>query len=145
MAYVDLARSHVKECLREAFALPQLVVDEDGDVPFTHGTAVYYVTVRGDGRRVKAWAHAVRGVKRSAALLRELNEVNRSRELARVHVVHDRVVVEGVLAVDGLSPEDLRELCLEVGTIADEVGTMISTVHGGVVASPDGSCDHCGS
>jgi hypothetical protein len=37
-----------------AFGLTQLVVDEDGDVPFRHGTARYYVTVRLDGRKVKA-------------------------------------------------------------------------------------------
>lgn len=145
MAYVDMARSHVKECLREAFELPSLKVDDDGDVPFRHGTAIYYVTVRGDGKRVKVWAHAVRGVKRTAALLREVNEVNIGLELARVYLVHDRLAVEGVLPVAALEPGDLWSLCMEVGTTADEVGAMVSTVHGGVVAHPDDSCDHCGA
>jgi hypothetical protein len=147
MGYVDLARSHVKECLREAFELPQLVVDEDGDVPFTHGTAQYYVTVRQDGRKAKAWSTAVFGVKPVAAVLREINEVNAGLQHARVFVSRERLVVEGVLPIDGLTPDDLRELCLEVGTVADEVGQMISAVHGGVVAVPEGEggCDHCGS
>lgn len=145
MAYVDLARSHVKECLREAFELPTLSVDDDGDVPFAHGTAVYYVTVRSDGKRVKVWANAVVGVKRTAALQREINEVNAGLELARVYLVQDRLVIEGVLPVEPLLPADLRDLCLEVGITADEVGEMVSTVHGGVVARPDDSCDHCGA
>lgn len=145
MAYVDLAKSHVRECLREAFELPVLTVDCDGDVPFTHGTAVYYVTVRADGKRVKVWAHAVSGLKRTASLQREVNEVNIGLELARVYLVHDHLVVEGVLPVDGLVPADLRDLCLEVGTTADEVGQMVSTVYGGLVARPDDNCDHCGS
>lgn len=145
MAYVDLARSHVKECLREAFELSNVNVDCDGDVPFVHGTAIYYVTVRTDGRRVKVWAHAVSGLKQTASLLREVNEVNMGLELSRAYLLRDLLVVEGVLPVEGLIPADLRDLCLEVGSTADDVGEMVSTVHGGIVARPDDSCDHCGS
>lgn len=146
MGYVDLARSHVKECLREGFELPQLVVDEDGDVPFTRGTAVYYVTVRSDGKKVKVWSTAVCGVKPIAAVLREVNEVNMGLEHSRAFVVRNKLIVEGILPIDGLTPDSLRELCMEVGNVADEVGQMISAVHGGEVMRPegDGGCEHCG-
>ena len=146
MGYVDLARSHVKECLREGFELPQLVVDEDGDLPFTCGTARYWVTVRSVGRKVKVWSTAVFGVKPVAAVLREVNEVNAGLQHSRAYVSQHRLVVEGVLPVDGLTPEDLRDLCVEVGGVADQVGQMISAVHGGEVAVPDDEdgCDHCG-
>jgi hypothetical protein len=146
MTYVDMARSHVKECLREGFELSRLVVDEDGDVPFTAGTAVYYVTVRTDGKKVKVWSTVVVGVKATVALLREVNAVNMSLEGSRMFVAGNRIVLEGVLPVDGLTPETLRELCLEVGNTADEVGTMISAVHGGEVSRPEGSegCSECG-
>jgi hypothetical protein len=62
-------------------------------------------------------------------------------------VAGERLVVEGVLPVDALTPSDLRDLCLEIGSVADEVGQLISAVHGGAVSRPegDGSCDHCGS
>jgi hypothetical protein len=147
MSYADLARSHVKECAREAFGLTELVVDCDGDLPFSHGTANYYVSVRSDGRKVKAWSHAVLGVRSSAAVLREVNALNARLEHARAFLVEERLLVEGVLPVDGLTPEDLRELCLEVGTTADEFGQLVSTVHGGVTArsADDEGCDHCGS
>ncbi len=145
MAYADLARSHVKECLREAFELPQLIVDDDGDVPFAHGTARYYATVRADGRKVKVWSHAVTGVKVSAAVLREVNAANAALETARVVAVGDRVIVEGVLPVDGLTPPDLRDLCVEVGVTADRVGQLIAAVHGGRVGLPaEEGCEECG-
>ena len=147
MAYTDLARSHVRECLREAFELKELVTDPDGDVPFRHGTAAYYVTLRKDGKRVKAWSWAVRDVKATAPLLRELNEVNGELELARIFWRHKTVVVEGVLPVDDLTPERIRELCVEVGETADRVGQVLATVYGGEVAfsdEEDDTCPECG-
>lgn len=147
MSFVDLAKSHVRECLREGFELPSLMVDDDGDVPFSHGTARYYVTVRQDGLKVKAWATAVYGVKPSAAVLREINEVNAGLQFSRAFIVQERLMIEGVLPIDGLTATDLRDLCVEIGSVADEVGQMISAVHGGVVAVPEGEdrCDRCGS
>ena len=142
MGYADLACSHVKECLREGFGLSSLMVDEDGDVPFRHGSAKYWVTVRSDGQRVRVWAHAVRGVTIRAALLRELNEVNAGLELGRCYVSRDAVVIEGVLPVDGLTPVLMRELCLEVGSTSDTVGQLVAAVHGGQVTYP-GGCDVC--
>lgn len=138
LSYVDLARSHVKECLREAFCLEELVVDDDGDVPFVWGTALYFVTVSTDGQMVKVWAHAVLGLKVTPAVLREVNEVNRGLLLTRAYTRRKRLVVEGVLPVDGLTVDGLLELCREVGTTADEVGQMVSAVHGGEVLRPDG-------
>jgi hypothetical protein len=143
MGYADLARSHVKECLREAFELSQLVVDADGDVPFTHGTAIYYVTVRRDGKKVKVWSSAVHGLKATAAVLKEVNSVNATVQHCRLFVSGGRLVVEGVLPVDGLTPEDLRDLCVEVGTVADDVGQLVSAVHGGELTLPNG-CSECG-
>ena len=143
MAYTDLARSHVRECVRDAFGLSELVEDADGDLPFRHGTAAYYVTLRKDGQRVKAWSWAVREVKATAPLLRELNEVNGELELARIFWRSRAVVVEGVLPVDDLTPERLRELCVEVGQTADRVGQVLAAVYGGEVAFADEEGDGC--
>lgn len=145
MAYADLARSHVKECLREAFELPRLVVDDDGDVPFRVGTAVYFVSVDPEGRRARVWSVAVRLVKITAAVLRELNEANGALELSRVYAVGDRLMVEGTITVDGLTAAELRALCQEVGDTADRLGQLIAAVHGGEVAlPPDEICEECG-
>lgn len=91
------------------------------------------------------WSVAVRGVKVTAAVLRELNEANGALELSRVYAVFDRVVVEGTVAVDGLTAAELRALCLEVGDTADRLGQLVAAVHGGDVAlPPDETCEECG-
>ncbi len=84
------------------------------------------------------------GVKPSAAVLREINEVNAGLQFSRAFIVQERLMIEGVLPIDGLTATDLRDLCVEIGSVADEVGQMISAVHGGVVAVPEGE-DRCGS
>lgn len=145
MAYADLARSHVKECLREAFELETVHADDDGDFPFPFGTAVFFVSVRQDGQQVKVWSPAVTGLKPTAAVLREVNEVNTHLEQGRAYLKHGQLMIEGVLAVDSLTPDLIRELAVVIGSTADSVGQMVSAVHGGEVMLPEGEqdCDHC--
>lgn len=57
MSLQDMARSHVKELAREAFGLDEVVVDEDGDLPFPYGTAMVYVSVVGQ----VGWSASGRG------------------------------------------------------------------------------------
>jgi len=45
LSYEDMARSHVKELVREAFELDEVVVDSDGDLPFPCGTAMFYASL----------------------------------------------------------------------------------------------------
>jgi hypothetical protein len=146
MAYRDMARSHVVECTRKAFELSEVTVDGDGDLPMRYGTAMYFLSIRGDGRKVKAWSPVVGPVKGSAALLRELNEVNAGLLVSRVFWGDDQVVAEGMLPIEELTPELLRELCVEVGQTADSVGSMVSAVFGGSVSfSGDEGCPECGA
>ncbi|MFP5219479.1 MAG: T3SS (YopN, CesT) and YbjN peptide-binding chaperone 1 [Actinomycetes bacterium] len=140
MSYEDMARSHVKELAREAFELAEVVVDDDGDLPFPCGTAMFYVSVVRDGRLVRGWSRAVSGIAVTKPVLKELNEVNTSLMLARAYATTSCVWVEGCLPVDTLTPRDLGCLCVEVGTTADRLGSMLAAVHGGQVAFP-GGCD----
>ena len=140
MSYADMARSHVKELAREAFSLQEVVVDEDGDLPFPCGTAMFYVSVVREGRLVRVWSRAVAGIEVRKSVLREINDANAGAVLARVWASGTAVWVEGCLPVEALSPADLGRLCWEVGTTADRVGSMLAAVHGGVVAFP-GGCD----
>jgi hypothetical protein len=97
-----MARSHVKELLRTAFGWERVVVDEDGDVPISCGTALVYASVVGQGRLVRVWSRAVSGVSPTKPVLREVNDANVHAVLARVHAQHDAVWVEGRLPVEGL-------------------------------------------
>ncbi len=62
LSYEDMARSHVKELVREAFELEEVVVDADGDLPFSSGTAMYYASVALVGQVLRVWSLAVSGV-----------------------------------------------------------------------------------
>ena len=132
-----MARSHVKELVREAFELDEVAVDDDGDLPFPCGTAVFYASVVRDGRLLRVWSRAVAGVHVDKRVLREINDVNRSLVLARVYTRDSAVWVEGCLPVEVLRPRDVGALCVEVGTTADRLGSLIAAVHGGRVALPD--------
>ena len=136
MSYEDMARSHVKELLRKAFRFEQLHVDEDGDVPMPYGTAMVYASVVAPGRLVRVWSRAAAGVKPNKAVLREVNDANAHAVVARVYAAHGGVWVEGHFPVEGLRPKDLKQLCLEVGQLADRLGHLLTAVHGGTVTFP---------
>lgn len=138
MSYADMARSHVKELARQAFELEQVVEDEEGDLPFPCGTAMLFLSVVDDGRLVRAWSVAARGVPVTKAVLRELNDANAGAVMARVWAIGRDVVVESHLPVEGLTLRDFRSFSLEVGSVADRLGSMLAAVHGGRVAFPDG-------
>jgi hypothetical protein len=138
LTYEDMARSHVKELVREAFELDEVVVDADGDLPFPCGTAMFYVSVITGGRLLRVWSAAVSGIHVNKAVLRELNEANAGLRLAKVYARADAIYVEGCLPVESLCAPDVRALCFEVGTAADRIGSMLAAVHGGRVAFPDG-------
>ena len=137
MSYEDMARSHVKELLRKAFRFEQLHVDEDGDVPLPYGTAMVYASVVARGRLVRVWSRAAAGVKPTKAVLREGNDANAHAVVARVYAAHGGVWVEGHFPVEGLRPKDLKQLCLEVGQLADRLGHLLTAVHGGTVTFPE--------
>lgn len=134
-----MARSHVKELVREAFEVTEVVVDADGDLPFTNGTAVFYVSVVGGGRLVRVWSAAVQGLAVTKPVLREVNDANAALVLARAWVQGSGVMVEGCLPVETVRAEDLRALCAEVGATADRLGSMLAAVHGGQVVLPVGA------
>jgi hypothetical protein len=131
-----MARSHVKELVRTAFELDELVVDADGDLPFPCGTAMFYLSVVGGGRLLRVWSRAVSGIRINKPVLREINEVNGGFALARAWATDDEVWVEGCLPVETLRPRDIGALCTEVGMTADRLGSMLAAVYGGRVALP---------
>jgi hypothetical protein len=132
-----MARSHVKELMREAFELDEVIVDADGDLPFPCGTAMVYVSLARRGRMLRVWSRAVDGLRINKPVLREINEVNTGLTLARVWATDDAVWVEGCLPVEVLRVCDVGVLCTEVGMTADRIGSMLAAVHGGRVAFPD--------
>jgi hypothetical protein len=140
LSYEDMARSHVKESVREAFQLSGVVVDEDGDLPFPCRTAMFYASLVQQGRVLRVWSRAVSGITVNKSVLREINEVNAGLMYARVNTAGTGVIVDGCLPVEVLRPRDGEMPCTEVGQPADRLGSIPAAVHGGQVAFP-GGCD----
>ena len=72
-----LLRSHVERCLQDIWDVADLVIDDDGDYPYRRGTAMCWVSpFDGPVPGVRVFAHAAYGLKPSAKLLREVNDLN---------------------------------------------------------------------
>ena len=136
LSYEDMARSHVKELVREAFELDEVVVDSDGDLPFPCGTAMFYASVVRSGRVLKVWSRAVAGIRVNKPVLREINDANAGLSFARIWANDSEVWVEACLPVETLRVRDVGMLCVEVGGTADKLGSMLAAVYGGRVAFP---------
>ncbi len=54
-----MARSHVRQLLRDGMELDEVAMDADGDSQFRHGTAMYYVSTLFGGYMTRIWSNAV--------------------------------------------------------------------------------------
>ena len=115
-----LLRSHVERCLQDIWDVPDLVIDDDGDYPYRRGTAMCWVSpFDGPVPGVRVFAHAAYGLKPSAKLLREVNDLNVRSTWARVAFQNGVVRVSAELhwaAVDRLALEQAARLASGRGT-----------------------------
>ena len=129
-------RAYVERLLMEQFGVRELLVDGDGDVPFHRGSSACWVSVETRGPlAVRVWAVAAGGLRPTAAVLREVNDLNGCAGLAKVVLEHGRVVVELRLPADQVTRRSLERACGHVLGLADDVGGLF-TVHGGSTPFP---------
>ena len=146
-----LVRSHVERCLQDIWGVWQLPLDEEGDYPFRAGVAACWVRVDVQVPvLVRVFGHAVVDVKRSAGLLRELNDLNsraRTTSVAwdasvggvTVGTGHGSgrgggvgvVRVSTMVHPDGLGRRSLRHALDAVASVSNDVGPMVAGVFGG--------------
>ncbi len=93
--------------------------------------------------RSGVWAYAVTGIKPTAAVLRELNEINQRSRTAVAYWTDNGVVVQQTLHADGVDRTTLLHACDAVSTVANGVGVM-AAVYGGATPFPmeDEPVDH---
>ncbi|HET6625789.1 MAG TPA: YbjN domain-containing protein [Nocardioidaceae bacterium] len=132
-------RAHVEKCMRELWDDAPVHFDDDGDIPFRAGTAAVWVSVRSREPRLQVFAHAAHGVKPTALVLRELNEVCGRSLFAKVHLVAGVVMVEAVVPAEGVSARTLRMAIDAVASVANDLGVMVATVFGGATPFEDES------
>lgn len=134
---VTLLRSHVERCLQHSWERAELVVDDDGDYPYRCGTAACWVSVQpGPDPAVRVFAHAAYGLRRSARLLAEVNELNSRSRWARIFWADGIVYVSTELHWTQVDQAALDRAWDCVGSVADDIGAMLATVFGGATPFP---------
>ena len=125
-------RSHVELLLQREWDVCRVLSDEDGDFPYRHGTAACYVSVLDlDPPMVRVFAHAAYGLKPTLKVLREINEIQGRSVSARVELRRDVVVVSQTFSPIGLTQPVLAQAMDAVGSVADDVGTLLAAMFDG--------------
>jgi hypothetical protein len=142
MDNLSMLRSHVERCLQDIWDVCRVAKDPDGDYPFRHGTASCFVRLEdGDPQLVRVFALAAVGVKRSAKLLAELNDINARCRTASVSWHQGAVMVEQPLHIAAVRRTTLRQACEAVGSVANDIGVMIAAVYGAETPfTPEAAC-----
>ena len=131
----DWFRAFVERCLQEMLESPEVARDGDGDYPFGDEALPSYVSVEpAPVAGVCVWSYAAHGVKGSAGVLREVNDLNMGSWLCKVMWCHGSIRVELRLPADQVSAESLARACGHVQGCTSDIGQLFAVVHGSATA-----------
>lgn len=135
--YADALRHHVERSLRRDLALPPVEPDGDGDYGAMVGDMVVWTrpVLGDDPPLVRVWTPAARGVKKSAALLTEINDLNVGLDRVRCLLSNGTVIISAEVEIEALDEGQLGRLVTHVGETAHHVGHLIAAVYGGESAA----------
>lgn len=133
MSYDDALRHHVERSLRRDLDLGRLVADEDGDYAVACSDAVVFVRPQlcDDPPVVRVWTMSAEGLKHTAALLREINELNSGFTGVRCFLHSGCVILSAEVEIESVLPGQLGRLVHSVGKQAAHIGDLVAAVHGG--------------
>lgn len=125
-------RAYVEKLLRQAADDQPVHADEDGDFPFPWGTAMGWVqVVDAEPPIVRVMAHAAYGLRATAALRKEIDEINARATFAKVFLSGGHLVVTYAMPAEALSVAMLRRATVHVGSVAEDIGGLAAAVYGG--------------
>ncbi|HEX7528259.1 MAG TPA: hypothetical protein VF425_04065 [Thermoanaerobaculia bacterium] len=128
---VDGIRKLVLKAIREASGNQRLQCAADGELALRFGSAAVYVRVLEAPPFVRMFSPVLEDVEVDDRLLGRLNELNRDTRFARFLVVEERVVVSVDVPATPFVAEHVAEACLQVGSLADEIGGTLQKKFGG--------------
>ena len=132
MQEIQWFRSFVEQILEEGWEQCRVDKDPDGDFPFRFGTAGGWVRIEpGPPLAVRVIAIAATGVRRTAKLLTELNELNAAARSVSTFWSAGSVYVDKAIDAPGVTAETLMGSCAEVGTAADTIGALVAGMFDG--------------
>jgi hypothetical protein len=126
-------RHHVQRCLQRDLGITLHDPDDNGDYWVMVDDQPVWVRclLEHTPALARVWAPAASGVKRSAAVLRELNELNAGLRRLCCILGGGSVQVTSDLEIESIEPGELGRLVEHVGRTARHVGELMATVHGG--------------
>ncbi len=107
--------------------------DADGDYSVQGETAQAWVRVdTNEPLGVQVFAIAATGVPAKLGVLREINDANLADPAIRVVLPpHGSLMVDYRLFADAVTEDNLRAVIGRVLAVADRIGPLVTTVHGG--------------
>ena len=109
--------------------------DGDGDI-IAPGACIRLLEDEG---WVRVWMVGATGLRRSAKLLREVNDLKVSIRVARVMLTEgSQLIVAGEVRAESLEPGELGELVRIVAQCAARIGELVQIVHGTPSVEPHG-------
>jgi hypothetical protein len=122
-----LLNRRLEDALKSFLGLPDLIRDADGDIPVRVGSVLMYVrAVAGTPPLVQLFAPVLDDVELTLPLLEAINEVNRRVVFGRLFWGHRGVIVAMELTGVGLTPEQVSFACVQLGNLADALGTELA-------------------
>lgn len=130
-------KSHVELLLQREWDVCRVTTDPDGDFPFRAGAAACWVSVSaGEAPMVHVFAHAACGLKPTAKVLRELNDIQNRALSARIALAEGCVLVSQVLSPIGLTQPVLAQALRAVAGVAEDIGPLLAAMFDGATPFP---------
>lgn len=140
---IEWLRAWVEKCMRTVFEDDDVTLDQDGDVTFRSGTAACWVCVQeSEPTMVIVFAHAAVGVKPTAALLREINDLNQRALSGTVTLVSGTIMVRQAMVASSVSVESLDQACHQVSRVANDIGHLAAVMFDGRTPYAPETVDH---
>jgi hypothetical protein len=135
MSRNEALEHHIERRLRVDLEMGTIAPDEDGDYCCIdeEGTVVWVrPSLEMNPASVRVFSQAAHGVKKSAALLTELNAWNNVIPACRVAWDNGIVRVWGDLTVESIEPGELGWLVRHVARTAQRINEVVCAVYGGL-------------
>jgi hypothetical protein len=131
----EMVTSHVETLIERMTDAEKVIPDHDGDYPIRYRSALYFVRVVQPERPVvQIFSVAVDDVPLTAALTRDLNEINSKLHFCRTFWVRGQVLVEAEHLGATLSGADFDECAFNVAEATDAFAAGLIEHHGGRLA-----------
>jgi hypothetical protein len=131
-------RSNVERLLQDEWDVWRVEHDDEGDYQFRRGTAACWVSIleTGDLPFIRVFAYAADGLKPTAALFPELNDIQLRCSPVAVMWFGGRAMVSQTISPIGLTRSVLAQAIDAVGNVADDIGVLLASMFGGSTPYP---------